>query len=565
MRINRGKSLGISSVNNNDDKYIREQEERREIKIQQKESSEPSESIFDLDDYYSKGYKSDDVNEQEAEVMQADMLEIYDISADDEDKEAKLYRIFEQILEDENNAPLYNYCVNQGVMDLRDDPEAFIDGVSRAIAHMSHDKSSIGDEISLNEVDFSGISDNTIDGSIETTQRDNGKDVVIRGANNEVVKIISYDVAENGLMTITEYSDEDKTNVISQDVAYRLDKSENEVKFKFGTDKQNTVDITDNGETLSVNVTKGVLNAEYTIEKNSDGTFSLKGKQYFTLEELASELNHKDIPDFTELDGEIGASAQGKAGDCGVISAINSLSMTEFGREAIKNAVSVDEAGNITVKFAAIGQEYTVTPSELNKSRFTTGDPDVRAIEIAYEKLMQDVNNGTLVRDNSAPYYIYGTDETKYNSNHRSELSTGTYPSSVYYMLTGIKCSQYPYQTDTARFDSLDRMEQDGSVGMSVAYLPQRTSANVNMSTKNNQHKVKDAFGNDVDVYEFHHYAVKESDTLPNGERIVTIVNPWDSSQEIVLNQDTFLACFNTTFDIDYTATAGEYMYYTIA
>lgn len=554
--------MSITSVNNNDDRYIRDREERREVKIRQKESSEPSESIFDLDDYYSKGYKSDDVNEQEAEVMQADMLEIYDISADDENKEAKLFRIFEQILEDENNAPLYNYCVSHGVMDLKDDPEAFIDGVSRAMAHMSHDKSSVGDDISLNEVDFSGISDSSVDGTIETTQRENGHDVIIRGENDEVVKIISYDVAENGLMTITEYSDADKTTVISQDTGYRFDKSDNEVKFKFGSDKQNTVDITDNGETLTVNVTKGVLNAEYSVDKNADGTFSLNGKQYFTLEELAADLNHKDIPDFSSLDGEINSSMQGKAGDCGLISAINSLSMTEFGRDAIKNAVSVDDAGNVTVKFAAIGQEYTITPNELNNNRFSSGDPDVRAIELAYEKLMQDVNNGTLVRDNSAPYYIFGTDETNYNSSHRAELSTGTYPSSVYYMLTGIKCSQYPYQTDAARFDSLDRMEQDGSVGMSVAYLPQRTSANVNMSAQNNQHKVKDAFGNDVDVYEFHHYAVKESDTLPNGERIITIVNPWNSSEEIVLNQDTFLDCFNTTFDIDYTLEAGNKQYY---
>ncbi len=127
-----------------------------------------------------------------------------------------------------------------------------------------------------------------------------------------------------------------------------------------------------------------MLKKDYTVEKTADGTYSLDGKQYFALEELASDFNTKELQISILPDGEINASAQGKVGDCGLVSAINSLSCSEYGRAAIKHAVSVDGNGNVTVNFIAIDRTYTVSAQELANSKFATGDYDVRAIEMAY-------------------------------------------------------------------------------------------------------------------------------------------------------------------------------------
>ncbi len=177
--------------------------------------------------------------------------------------------------------------------------------------------------------------------------------------------------------------------------------------------------------------------------------------------------------------------------------------------------------------------------------------------------MMEEVHNGTLVKNDYPPYYIFGTDETNYNSQRGLKLSTGTYPTAVYYMLTGIRCTKWAYRSDEGEFSTLDAIERDGSEAMSVAYLPLRSDTGaINMSIQNTSKNVLDAYGNPVEIYDFHHYAVKESDTFPNGERLVTVINPWDSTEEIVLNQNTLLSVFNTIFNVDFTDEPGKYKFY---
>ena len=93
--------------------------------------------------------------------MREDILARYNIDSSDEDKDAKLLRIYDQIISDYNNSALFNYCQSNGIPTEynEDNAEAFINGISIAMAHMSHDGSSVGDNIKLGEVDFSDISD----------------------------------------------------------------------------------------------------------------------------------------------------------------------------------------------------------------------------------------------------------------------------------------------------------------------------------------------------------------------------------------------------------------------
>lgn len=88
--------------------------------------------------------------------------------------------------------------------------------------------------------------------------------------------------------------------------------------------------------------------------------------------------------------GKIEVSQQGQTGDCWLLSGINSLSQTDFGKDAIKNAIQKNEDGSYTIKIKATGDEYNISPEEIIEARstdkYSEGDLDVLLIELGVEK-----------------------------------------------------------------------------------------------------------------------------------------------------------------------------------
>lgn len=96
-----------------------------------------------------------------------------------------------------------------------------------------------------------------------------------------------------------------------------------------------------------------------------------------------------------EFDGVVGYSYQSEiTGDCWLLTGVNALSTTSWGRKAIKKAIKPDGYGGVSVTFkgSIIKQkEFHISAEEIQNASlsgfYTTGDPDMLAIELAAEKL----------------------------------------------------------------------------------------------------------------------------------------------------------------------------------
>ncbi len=93
-------------------------------------------------------------------------------------------------------------------------------------------------------------------------------------------------------------------------------------------------------------------------------------------------------------DGYIDPSTQGISGDCWLLSGLSALSETQWGRDAIKEAINIKENGDIIITLkGAYGnkKQFKITSSELeaakNNNKYSTGDIDVLAIELAVENI----------------------------------------------------------------------------------------------------------------------------------------------------------------------------------
>lgn len=142
---------------------------------------------------------------------------------------------------------------------------------------------------------------------------------------------------------------------------------------------------------------------------------SFKSGDYtgMTNEELSQLLYYTDTTDLTS-DGKIGSFAQGRTGDCWFLSMLGNYVSTKSGEENIAKRISKpDENGTYTVTFddpfdSSMKREYKVTQQDLQdydlldeKSRFSAGDLDVRILEVATGKML---NNYILQMDKFSFY-----------------------------------------------------------------------------------------------------------------------------------------------------------------
>lgn len=132
-------------------------------------------------------------------------------------------------------------------------------------------------------------------------------------------------------------------------------------------------------------------------ESFKKGDFSL-----MTNEELAQLIYYTDTTDLIS-DGKIGSFAQGRTGDCWFLSMLGNYASTAEGEANIASRISEpDINGTYTVTFDDFfdpnkKQIYKVTQKELQdydlldeESMFSSGDLDVRILEVATGKMLND-------------------------------------------------------------------------------------------------------------------------------------------------------------------------------
>ena len=620
----------------------------------------PETSSIDLNSYYNLGYKKDDQNSDEVRIIRHDVMSAYNISSDDPKKEEKLAKIYQTILSDENNTPLNDYVKEQKLNKLNEKkPEKFNKGIEKSLAHMSHDGSSAGDNVTLSNVDLSeyfvpvdvsyndnskivinnseilefdgeigqndGVYTGTIKGAKVTVEQGDNNSCIVKyyagssdnavlakeieyspdstrttsvyarsstgeyglakkfvedkngnklsdyenygnyalerytdggyalyDADGNLQNIVSVTENENTSLNITRYGDRTRTEVLSEDVCFKYQTPDNISKYKFATGNQYSVEINDTGSGLLANVSSGSLNTSYLIEQNTQGLYEINGKNFLSTDELAAELNSIEIQPSTDADGNISVSHQGfGVGDCGVLSAVNALSYTEAGREILNDCISYNEDGSMTVNFWGINRSYTISKDELETTAtYSFGDLDVIGIEIALTRANIDIVYGNIGIDEYAPYWCRRGNEIA----TESYMITATYPQNLFYLMSGKECSF----DDTPSYDTkeamLNELQYNEGVAINCATFNQDGTrvdvTNAPYECTVGGVSVTDAFGNPAKIVSGHAYAVKEVNTRPDGVRVVTVINPWDSGKEIVLDANTYLNTFEYSYSM---------------
>lgn len=95
--------------------------------------------------------------------------------------------------------------------------------------------------------------------------------------------------------------------------------------------------------------------------------------------------------------------SQGMIGDCWLLASIKVLANNKKGKQILDNSLKVDKSGNIFVTLQGVNKTYKITPKEIELNfNFVEGDMDVRAIEIAVNKYMSEQKAN--IRGNTMSY-----------------------------------------------------------------------------------------------------------------------------------------------------------------
>ena len=233
----------------------------------------------------------------------------------------------------------------------------------------------------------------------------------------------------------------------------------------------------------------------------------------------------------SEIDEQV---SQGATGDCWLLTGVLSLSCTEAGRQIIKQSITPNADGSVTVTFKGLGVSYTISADEIKKhdtdnitnDAYSNGDNDMLVLELATELLQKDILSGKVKLN--AP-------EDSFEDYTNKDGIEGGFPSQMVYFLTGKISDTYigknigePKQIDLTQeniYKILQSALESGNNAISFGiYNGTHTATLINGET------YKLALGTGG-----HALAITNltQDT-------VTFVNPWDSTKEYTMTWDEF-------------------------
>ncbi len=321
--------------------------------------------------------------------------------------------------------------------------------------------------------------------------------------------------------------------------AYNISKSKNNNLFDF--------DIKENFRNKFKGYVRNILTDEDTIQEfigynssenpepvrleEADCVDYIRDNFVLTEDDYANQNVTED-----DLNGIIDNSRQSIiTGDCWLLADLNSLSYSKKGAQAIKDAMTFDDDGSIAINFKGVGISYTVSASELatanNDISYSYGDDDVLAFELAIEKLRNDIASDKIGFYSDIPYFVndavLGTESIK--------SIEGGHAGQVYYLLTG-KLIEPPTMDPSQIEEYLDDFQNNPDTAAMSCHFVENDEDSICTILRN-------ASGEDIFIFSSHGYSVKSVD-----DNTVTIVNTWDSTQEIILSRDTFSKLANVSY-----------------
>ena len=181
------------------------------------------------------------------------------------------------------------------------------------------------------------------------------------------------------------------------------------------------VDIMLDDGVINFDIAKKIKSGVSLFLLNND-SFKPKNNNFSMTEIMGGSFTKTKTKPKTHFNRRIEHTFQStKQGDCWLLSDINALNQTEWGKQAIYDAIAPDEddSGGITIKFKGSPlkqKEFHFTAEDIDKARnsgrYSSGDDDMIAFELAMEKigtLMEKLGMGTRTThfDSKAGYKTY--------------------------------------------------------------------------------------------------------------------------------------------------------------
>lgn len=206
--------------------------------------------------------------------------------------------------------------------------------------------------------------------------------------------------------------------------------------------------------------------------------------------------------------------SQGTTGDCWFLASIKAIANSPKGLKILNDSLKVLPNGNVQVTLKGVNKTYIVTKQELeNNIQMVNGDGDVRALEIAVNKYIEEERGvqGQLDIQGNTMFVAYNILIGKKN------LSYNTFNNFVEF-------------TD----EKIDSFNTKNKIITVAGYISEK-NIQVN-STGNNFSSI---------LIPDHAYAVLRSD-----KDYVYLINPWDSENELQVPRKTFKEFFNYVNEI---------------
>lgn len=239
-------------------------------------------------------------------------------------------------------------------------------------------------------------------------------------------------------------------------------------------------------------------------------------------------------------DGKIDDSQQNDVGDCWLLSDAQSLQKTDFGAQAIKDAIDYKHAGTeidpfeLTI-YNSFGEKQTimVTRDDIKNylgsdKSYSTGDGDTRILEAGIAKyFVQEIEAGRMKgRDKNDP--LEGSPFGVYSANY---MLTGKMPHGLTTVAIKPENTQY--------FDKLNN-DNLNEVLNQYADNPKNMAMTVSFKDRNFWQKL---FGSTTEEKQQsnHSYSITGINRDSSGEIVsISYTNPHDSSVEYTVSYDKF-------------------------
>lgn len=250
----------------------------------------------------------------------------------------------------------------------------------------------------------------------------------------------------------------------------------------------------------------------------------------------------------TKVNGKISHTKQGRSADW-LLSGLNSLSYTAQGKEIIKNSIHQNDDGTITVDMKGINKSYTISKDELNSAsnkyltkvdqngnvkgyvkKYSKGDGDTLAFELAFEKYRKDLKNGQVSFNKDNPLYSQSLPK-----DNKDIMNLGD-PKQVYFLLTGKRCCKI--NNENQKFDAKNpdilalysKSHMDNFL-RDYALNPNKYVATFDVSAGDkSKNKFIKLFDKNLDLQSNQTYAIKSIN-----KKFVTVVDPKQSKNKIIV------------------------------